>query len=711
ATAGSDYTTLTGTVTILAGATTATIDVSVIDESLLEDNETVVVTLDSITSGDADISIGALNSDTVTIADDDTAEVTIAATTASATEPGGVGNDGQFTVTLSNPSDTDTVISYSVTGDATAGSDYTALTGSVTILAGATTATIDVSVIDESLLEDNETVVVTLDSITSGDADISIGASDNATVTINDDDLAEVTIAATTANATEPGGVGNDGQFTVTLSNPSDTDTVISYSVTGDATAGSDYTALTGSVTILAGATTATIDVSVLDDFQLEDNETVVVTLDSITSGDADISIGALNSDTVTIADDDTAEVTIAATTANATEPGGVGNDGQFTVTLSNPSDTDTVISYSVTGNATAGSDYTALTGSVTILAGATTATIDVSVLDDFEVEDNETVIVTLDRVTSGDADIRIGRSSLDTVIISSDDIAPPILDKMQDLVNSLELNRSGVEIAQHKSIALAKSANVDVNEIYNSENKESKVTVKIDVDVDVDVDQTNHPLGTVFNPYEISITREQTKQFMTVANIAGVNIDFHNIDDNNILLIENANEIKVKYVGNADYEGETNFIVRIYKDNVMHYQLHFKLSTDDQKDEAVAVNGANGNGSVMPVDKAQVEKVYQLFSESNLEEAIAKLEDVKLESGQGEMKAMIAELLDKVTEDKTTTFLTPSLLESIKDRLLSDQSVDIDQLLAEQESERELSYRYQLEQTKHYLLKLFGKK
>ncbi|MCF6803127.1 hypothetical protein L3V81_13195, partial [Thiotrichales bacterium 19S3-11] len=409
ATAGSDYTTLTGTVTILAGATTATIDVSVIDESLLEDNETVVVTLDSITSGDADISIGALNSDTVTIADDDTAEVTIAATTANATEPGGVGNDGQFTVTLSNPSDTDTVISYSVTGDATAGSDYTPLIGSVTILAGATTATIDISVLDDFQLEDNETVVVTLDSITSGDADISIGASNSDTVTIADDDTAEVTIAATTANATEPGGVGNDGQFTVTLSNPSDTDTVISYSVTGDATAGSDYTTLTGTVTILAGATTATIDVSVLDDFQLEDNETVVVTLDSITSGDAAISIGALNSDTVTIADNDTAEVTIAATTANATEPGGVGNDGQFTVTLSNPSDTDTVISYSVTGDATAGSDYTALTGSVTILAGATTATIDVSVLDDFQLEDNETVVVTLDSITSGDADISIG--------------------------------------------------------------------------------------------------------------------------------------------------------------------------------------------------------------------------------------------------------------------------------------------------------------
>ena len=146
------------------------------------------------------------------------------------------------------------MVSYTVSGDATPGSDYTTLTGTVTILANATTAVIDVSVLDENLLEDNETVTVTLTGITSGDADISLGGTVSDTVTITDDDTALVTIAATDASAAEP---GNDGQFTVTLSNPSDTDTVVSYTVSGDATAGSDYTTLTGSVTILAHATTA----------------------------------------------------------------------------------------------------------------------------------------------------------------------------------------------------------------------------------------------------------------------------------------------------------------------------------------------------------------------------------------------------------------------------------------------------------------------
>ena len=415
ATSGSDYTALTGTVTILANTTTATIDVSVLDENLLEDNESVTVTLTGITSGDADISLGATVSDTVTIADNDTAVVTVQANDANAAEPG---DHGQFTVTLSNPSDTDTVISYGISGDATPGSDYTTLTGTVTILANATTATIDVNVIDDNLIEDNDSVTVTLTGITSGDTDISLGTTVSDTVTIADNDTAEVTVSANDASAAEP---ADNGQFTVTLTNPSDTDTIISYTISGDATPGSDYTTLTGTVTILANTTTATIDITILDDNLLEDNETVTITLTGVTSGDADISLGTIVSDTVTIVDNDAALVTITANDDTSAEPS---DHGQFTVALSSPSDTDTIISYSVSGDATPGSDYTALTGSVTILANNTTATIDVSVLDENLLEDNETVTLTLTSITAGDANISLGANVSDTVTLADNDTA-----------------------------------------------------------------------------------------------------------------------------------------------------------------------------------------------------------------------------------------------------------------------------------------------
>ncbi len=214
--------------------------------------------------------------------------------------------DGQFTVTMSAASDKDTVVNYSVTGTAGSGADFTALSGSVTILAGSTSALIDVATIDNAILEDNETVIVTLTGTDDSDVTVSTAPGANtATVTIADNDTATVSITANDSTAAEP---ANDGQFTVTMSATSDKDTVINYSVAGTAGSGTDFTALSGSVTILAGSTTAVIDVATIDNAILEDNETAIVTLTG--TNDADVTVSTApgaNTATVTIADNDTA--------------------------------------------------------------------------------------------------------------------------------------------------------------------------------------------------------------------------------------------------------------------------------------------------------------------------------------------------------------------------------------------------------------------
>ncbi len=328
-------------------------------------------------------------------------------------------DDGQFTVTMSAASDKDTVINYSVTGTAGSGSDFTALSGSVTILAGSTSALIDVATIDNAILEDNETVIVTLTG--TDDADVTVDTApgaNTATVTIADDDTATVSITANDSAAAEP---VNNGQFTVTMSAASDKDTVVNYSVTGTAGSGADFTALSGSVTILAGSTSALIDVVTVDNAILEDNETVIVTLTGTDDSDVsiDTALGA-NTATVTIADDDTATVSIVANDSAASEPN---DNGQFTVTMSAASDKDTVINYSVTGTAGSGSDFTALSGSVTILAGATSALIDVATVDNSILEDDETVIVTL--TGTDDSDVSIDTApgaNTATVTIADDD-------------------------------------------------------------------------------------------------------------------------------------------------------------------------------------------------------------------------------------------------------------------------------------------------
>ena len=68
----------------------------------------------------------------------------------------------------------------------------------------------------------------------------------------------------------------------------------------GTATAGSDYTATSGTLTISAGDTTGTIGITVLADALDEANETVTMTLSSATNATISDSTG-----TFTIADDD----------------------------------------------------------------------------------------------------------------------------------------------------------------------------------------------------------------------------------------------------------------------------------------------------------------------------------------------------------------------------------------------------------------------
>ena len=79
---------------------------------------------------------------------------------------------------------------------------------------------------------------------------------------------------ATDAAAAEEG--LDPGTFTVTRTGSTAADLVVHYTVGGTATNGTDYTLLTGTVTILAGANTATITVTPVDDADSELPETVV---------------------------------------------------------------------------------------------------------------------------------------------------------------------------------------------------------------------------------------------------------------------------------------------------------------------------------------------------------------------------------------------------------------------------------------------------
>ncbi|WP_225885409.1 endonuclease/exonuclease/phosphatase family protein [Leptolyngbya sp. KIOST-1] len=108
--------------------------------------------------------------------------VTIAATDAIAAEGETPVNTGTFTVTRSGDIAEALTVTYTINGTATNGVDYEALSGTVEIPAGQTSATITVTPLDDDLIEGDETVVLTLVD----EADYDLGAAASATVTIRD---------------------------------------------------------------------------------------------------------------------------------------------------------------------------------------------------------------------------------------------------------------------------------------------------------------------------------------------------------------------------------------------------------------------------------------------------------------------------------------------------------------------------------------------
>ncbi|MEG3932155.1 FG-GAP-like repeat-containing protein, partial [Microcoleus sp. B13-B6] len=111
-----------------------------------------------------------------------------------------------------------------------------------------------------------------------GDLDAFVGARDGNT-RYYQDLLPGVSIApGTRPSEAEPIAPVN-GNFVVTLSAAATANTTINYTVSGKATPGSDYTALSGSVTILTGQTTANINVIPVLDNVSDPSETVQITL------------------------------------------------------------------------------------------------------------------------------------------------------------------------------------------------------------------------------------------------------------------------------------------------------------------------------------------------------------------------------------------------------------------------------------------------
>lgn len=318
----SDYTSLSGSVVIPNGATSADIDITTAgkDDNLLEGSQTVIVTITDTDSSLVTID-GASDEASINIVDDETQTATASLQVTQQGSEAGPTNI-TYQVVLTKQNETGVPINFDIDpsgGSATAGSDYADFGGqTITVPNGATTGSYTATVNDDGDTEGLETVRASVSNPSLADLTI---ATPTATADLTDNDVTTATVAATDDAASED--PADAGQFTITLSAPhiGALPLTITYAVSGSADAGADFAAMSGEVEIPVGADSATItvDTSGFDDSVVEGDETVIVTFTGTDS--SSVVLGTPVGAVVVIADSDTAPPSSPPANPPAAEP------------------------------------------------------------------------------------------------------------------------------------------------------------------------------------------------------------------------------------------------------------------------------------------------------------------------------------------------------------------------------------------------------
>ncbi|MBD2663840.1 SCP-like extracellular protein, putative [Richelia sinica FACHB-800] len=191
-----------------------------------------------------------------------------------ATEGNSGSSNAIFTVNLSRASSQVVTVNYATANQtASAGSDYSRTTGTLTFNPGETQKTINVAVLGDTASEADENFLVNLANPTNGMIGDSQGVG-----TILSDDIATISIQ----NLTVVEGRDNQAVVNVTLNAPSTQAVSVTYTTSaGTATTNTDFTPITGTLTFNPGQTQRTLNIPIVNDALNEADETFTVTLAS----------------------------------------------------------------------------------------------------------------------------------------------------------------------------------------------------------------------------------------------------------------------------------------------------------------------------------------------------------------------------------------------------------------------------------------------
>ena len=371
-------------VTIPAGQTSANFDLTIVDDTLLDGSQTVRV----MASAPGYYSV----EEKMQVHDNEIATLTVVVPS------NAIEGDGllltQGTVTASAAVDTD--VTVSLTSD-----DPIEVTvpAAVTIPMGQTSAVFDLIVNDDTYIEGTKTVTIT--------ASVTGWIAGNDTIDVEDNENKNLSITVP-SNINETDGILTDSGTISVIG------TLVSDLVVDLVSDDTSEILVPSTITIPVGQSSATFDLTVIDDPDIDGTQTVTITA-SAPGWSSDIG-------TINVEDNDPGELQFSADTYSVTEGGG---DVTITVVRTASSSGTITVDYA-TGDstATAGSDYNTASGTLTFNDGETEQTFSISVLEDIETEGSETINLTLSN-PGGGASLGSPNTALLT-IVDNDNPKPP---------------------------------------------------------------------------------------------------------------------------------------------------------------------------------------------------------------------------------------------------------------------------------------------
>ena len=373
ATAGNDYINTSITVTFANGETSKTVTISINNDTVYEPTETVNLTLSNPTNG---ATLGTQTTAVLNLIDNDAVAGVLSFSNATYN----INENGTpvTQVTINRTGGSDGAISTQIlltNGTATAGSDYVATPITVNFANGETSKTVTIPIINDTVLENTETINLTLANATGG-ATID-NAQKNAIVNILDDDFKPtLTVNINTQQVTE----GNTIQGTITRN----TDTTEPLTVT---LVNSDNSQITvpNTVTIPAGANSVNFNITAVDDtlIELPKNYNIIASASGFVS----------SSNTVAVIDNDGVNLTLNILPPSQGGSGGIAeNGGKVIATITRNIVTNTPLEVQLSS-----SDTTEATvpSSVIIAANQASATFEIQGVDDTILDGTQAVLIT----------------------------------------------------------------------------------------------------------------------------------------------------------------------------------------------------------------------------------------------------------------------------------------------------------------------------